>query len=220
MRQEEPAIVQPVKGRNNMKHTKRIGLTGIMGAGKSSVIKLLTQYHIPVLDCDEINRTLIRKGERGYLKIIEVFGSALCDEAGNLDAQKMSDRIFSHPQEKQALENILHPMIKEEIEHYCQSCESELLVVEVPLLFEVHWETYFDEAWVVVCKQDILLDRLEKYRHIPKAEAIRRLAHQMSQEEKCRRADVVLYNDYDLAYLKAQIDKEIQRIKKEGLNAT
>lgn len=203
-----------------MKHTKRIGLTGIMGAGKSSVIDLLLEFGIPVLDCDKINKELIRKGAKGYEQIIATFGKTLCDVQGELDAKAMSEHIFSNPSEKKRLEGILHPMIKEEIIQRCDACEAACIVVEVPLLFEVHWEEYFDEIWVVTCEQDVLLQRLEQFRHISKKEALKRLSYQMPQEEKCARADVVLHNDQDKAYLKMQIAKQLKRLEEEGFRAT
>lgn len=199
-----------------MNTTKRIGLTGIMGAGKSSVIKILHTLNIPVLDCDAINRELIQKDERGYQAIVDAFGKSILKGNEELDAKKMSDVIFTSKQEKEKLEAILHPMIQEEIMKRCDACSEPLIVVEVPLLFEVHWETYFDEVWVVTCEQERLLQRLETYRHIPRAEALRRLAQQMGQEEKCAKADVVLHNDDDLAQLQSQIEVQIQRLREDG----
>lgn len=198
-----------------MKQTKKIGLTGIMGAGKSSVIALLQEVGIPVLDCDAINRELIQQGERGYQAIISTFGHAILQADGALDAKKMSDVIFGDATKKAQLEAILHPLIKEEIAKACATCKEPLIVIEVPLLFEVHWESYFDEVWVVACAQELLLERLSTYRHISKEEALRRLAHQMPQAEKCAKADVILHNDDDKAYLKAQILKQLQRLRED-----
>ncbi len=198
-----------------MTQTKKIALTGMMGAGKSSVIALLKQVGVAVLDCDEINRELIRKGARGYERIIESFGIDILDAQGNLDTKKMSALIFSDPHQKECLEHILHPMIQEEIIRRCEASEERIVVIEVPLLFEVHWESYFDEIWVVVCERETLLHRLETYRHIPKAEALRRLKHQISEEEKCKGADVILHNDGDKEALRKQMIKELERLWEE-----
>lgn len=216
LRQGERIIVQRVKGSDKMNTTKKIGLTGIMGAGKSSVIKILHTLAIPVLDCDAINRELIQKGERGYRAIVKAFGTSILTVNGDLDSQKMSDVIFTSKREKEKLEAILHPMIQEEIRKRCEACSEALIVVEVPLLFEVHWESYFDEVWVVTCEQERLLQRLETYRHISREEALRRLSHQMGQAEKCAKADVVLHNDEGIAELQTQIELQIQRLRKDG----
>mgnify|MGYP000270244111 CR=1 FL=1 len=79
------------------------------------------------------------------------------------------------------------------------------ILMEVPLLFEVHWEDAFDEVWVVACDEELLLSRLKLYRHISKEEALRRLRLQLPQQEKIKRADVVFYNNSDSASLKRQI---------------
>lgn len=177
-----------------------------MGAGKSSVIEILKEKQIPVLDCDEINKTLQQKGQKGYDQLILAFSDAIVNDQGELDKQKMSDLIFQDEQKKHQAEAILHPLIKEEIQHQIgQLSETALVVVEVPLLFEVHWESFFDEIWVVASKEEILLERLLNFRHVSKTEAIRRLAAQLPQQEKIDRADVVLWNNGNKEELRKQI---------------
>lgn len=195
-----------------MKQTKKIGLTGVMGAGKSSVIALLKQQHIAVLDCDEINQRLLQKGNRGYMAIVDTFTEQLLDNDGNLDKQKLSDLIFSDPKKKQRAEKLLHPLIQQEIKTYCETCSDPLVFIEVPLLFEVRWEAYFDEVWVVACDQELLLERLAEYRKVERTEAFRRMKFQLSQEEKCAKADVILYNNDSMKMLNQQLLKELQRI--------
>lgn len=195
-----------------MKQTKKIGLTGVMGAGKSSVITLLKQQHIAVLDCDEINQKLLRKGNCGYTAITDGISEQLLDHDGNLDKQKLSDLMFSDPKKKQRAEQLLHPLIQQEIKAYCETCKDPLVVVEVPLLFEVRWEAFFDEVWVVSCDQELLLERLTKYRKVERTEALRRMKHQLSQEEKCAKADVILYNNDSMELLNQQLQKELRRI--------
>jgi len=197
-----------------MKQTIRIGLTGVMGAGKSSVIEILQQLHITVLDCDEINRKLLKKQASGYQAIVAAFSAAVLDDQGNLDTKKMSDLIFSDAQKKAQAEAILHPLIQKEIKTYCDQCEEALVVVEVPLLFEVHWESFFHEVWVVSCEEELLLERLSRYRHIDRKEALRRMKHQLSAEEKGAKADVILYNNSDKKALQTQLEREIQRLRK------
>lgn len=195
-----------------MKDTKKIGLTGVMGAGKSSVIHLLKKKHIAVLDCDEINRELLKKGNLGYEAIVDAFSTALLNQDGFLDTKKMSDLIFSDKEKKLQAEALLHPLIQKEIERYCEGCSDKIVVVEVPLLFEVHWEAFFDEVWVVACEQQLLLERLSQYRKIDRNEALRRMKHQLSQAEKCAKADVILYNNSSMEILNQQLLQELERI--------
>ncbi|WP_318264416.1 dephospho-CoA kinase [Amedibacterium intestinale] len=178
------------------KTMKKIGLTGVMGAGKSSVIEILKQKQIPVLDCDAINASLLEKGEEGYTQIIAHFGSGLLDDDGNINKQKLSHEIFKNPLKKTQAEKILHPLIQKRIMQILNDLKKErIVVVEVPLLFEVHWESFFDEVWVVACEEQVLLERLVKYRHVDKEEAKIRLSHQLSQDEKIKRGDVILWNN-------------------------
>lgn len=175
---------------------KKIGLTGVMGAGKSSVIEILKQKQIPVLDCDAINASLLEKEEEGYTQIIAHFGSGLLDDDGNINKQKLSHEIFKNPLKKTQAEKILHPLIQKRIMQILNDLKKErIVVVEVPLLFEVHWESFFDEVWVVACEEQVLLERLVKYRHVDKEEAKIRLSHQLSQDEKIKRGDVILWNN-------------------------
>lgn len=195
-----------------MKDAVKIGLTGVMGAGKSSVIRILRQHGIDVLDCDEINRELLKKGNAGYTAITDAFGKSLLDQDGALDTKKMSDFIFSDTQKKKQAESLLHPLIQQEIERYTAKCDKAIVVVEVPLLFEVHWEAFFDELWVVACEHALLLQRLKQYRSIDAKEALKRMKHQFTQEEKCARADVILYNNGSMEQLDKQLTKELTRI--------
>ncbi|MCI9292859.1 MAG: dephospho-CoA kinase [Erysipelotrichaceae bacterium] len=199
-----------------MLKTKKIGLTGVMGAGKSSVIKLLKEMQIPVEDCDQINAQLLSKQGKAYSLVVQTFGNEILDENENIDAQKLSHLIFDHPLYKKQLEQIVHPLIKTEIIERCIQCTFPFIVIEVPLLFEVKWESFFDEVWVVSCAEEVLLKRLETYRHVKRIEAKKRLRYQMPQKEKCERADVVFYNDKGFEHLRTQIMKEVKRLEKEG----
>ena len=108
----------------------------------------------------------------------------------------MSHEIFKNPLNKTQAEKILHPLIQKRIMQILNDLKKErIVVVEVPLLFEVHWESFFDEVWVVACEEQVLLERLVKYRHVDKEEAKIRLSHQLSQDEKIKRGDVILWNN-------------------------
>lgn len=196
---------------------KKIGLTGVMGAGKSTVIKILKERGIVVLDCDKINADLLQKGNAGYIELCRVFGDVILDEFKNIARSKMSTYIFADKQLKEKAEHILHPLIKKQIDTvFMQLREEPLVVVEVPLLFEIGWESYFDETWVVACEEDILLTRLQEYRMVSTEEAKKRLAFQMPQETKIKKADVVLYNNADTESLRKEIyvilDKELNKV--------
>lgn len=188
-----------------------IGLTGSIGSGKSTVLSMVKDMHIPCIDSDAISHELMKKGNAGYIEIVRKFGNDILDENGEINRKKMAECIFSNPEKKEMLEAILHPCIQNEIKEFVKCHESEqVVVVEVPLLYEVGWVDYFTEIWSVVCNSDLLFERLEKFRGISKEDALARLKHQISQEEKEEKADVVLYNDSDKEHLRKQIEKALQ----------
>lgn len=188
-----------------------IGLTGTMGAGKSKVLNIIKEQGYAVIDCDRINRKLLEKGEEGYQKIIETFQDPILHDDKTIDVQKLSAYIFSDQVKKAKLEAILHPLIQKYIRLWMQQQE-DVAFVEVPLLFEVSWQSMFDEVWVVACDEEIALKRLAMYRHIDEQEARKRIAHQMPQKEKVKQADVVLWNNTDELQLQKQVLKELERV--------
>lgn len=195
---------------------KKIGLSGVIGAGKSSVIQALKKEGITVLDCDAINAELLQPQQEGYAGLLEAFGSGLLKQDGEIDKQKLSDEIFADRQKKAQAEGILHPLIRQRILQELKKHEQEAFaVVEVPLLFEVGWEAFFDEVWVVACKEELLLSRLMKQRGMRLQEAKRRLAHQLPQEEKIKRADLVFWNNED----KAALERSVQAAVKEQVKS-
>ncbi len=193
------------------KKVVRIGLTGTMGAGKSKVLNIIKEQGFAVIDCDMINRKLLEQGEEGYQKIIKAFQEPiLCDDK-TINLQKLSAYIFSDKEKKAKLEAILHPLIQNHIRIWMQQQE-DVAFVEVPLLFEVSWQSMFDEVWVVACDEEIALKRLALYRHIDEQEARKRIAQQMPQKEKVKQADVVLWNNTDELRLQKQVIKELDRV--------
>lgn len=191
---------------------KKIGLTGIMGAGKSTVIACLKELGITVLDCDQINHACMEKGQPGYQKLIEAFGSAIVDGQADIDRRLLANIVFKDDQKRRQLESILHPLIQQRMDEALLRHEQEaLVVVEVPLLFEVHWEHHFDEVWVVSGDEAVLLKRLAAQRKMDEQETKRRWKHQISQAEKCRWADEVIDNSGTQEELRKQLKDLIQR---------
>ena len=191
------------------KKMKKIALSGVMGAGKSSVIAVLKEAGIPVFDCDEINAQLLACGA-GHAALLERYGSRFIDAKGEIDRQALSDHMFETAEGRREVEAILHPLIKQRLQEEMAHCGSEIAVAEVPLLFECGWQDAFDETWVVAADEDILIARL-KGRGVSEQEARRRLAAQMSQEEKIALCDVVLYNNADRESLKRQVLSCLER---------
>ncbi len=184
-----------------------IGITGSMGAGKSTLTKLLAK-RIPTNDCDAINAKLLQPGQAGYNALKEA-GLLFLQADGQIDRPAMANAMFENPKARQQMESILHPLILQKMQEWIEQQEG-LCAVEVPLLFELGLEDHFDAIWTVICSQDVALKRLEQGRHIAKSEALRRLALQYPPQQKAKKSDAVLVNDTDVKALEDQVEILLQ----------
>lgn len=175
-----------------MSERKVIGLTGTIGSGKSKVLEYLSAS-IPVIDCDSINRQLLEKDHPGY-RALQKAGLLKTKADGTIDRQAMADALFTDPSRRKHMESILHPLIIDALRNWIEE-QSGLCAAEVPLLFECHLESLFDEVWTVTCSDAIALARLQAFRQIDGKEAKRRLALQMKPEEKIARSTRVICNN-------------------------
>lgn len=196
---------------SKMSKKKIIGITGSMGSGKSQVSKILQKYY-PVLDCDQVNAELLLPGKEGF-KELKKRNLISLDETGNINKLALSKSMFENPKIKQEVESILHPLIFKKMHEWINEQVSELVFIEMPLLFEINAKNQFDKVWCIVVDDKIALDRLEKYRHISNEEAKRRLAHQMSVKEKISQSDVVIYNNHDLKTLEDKVQNQVEKEK-------
>lgn len=191
---------------------KVIAITGSMGSGKSKVSSLIREKY-PVIDCDEINRELIKKGNEGYNQLILLKYIQL-DKLGYIDKTHMANQVFKNPVYKKEVESILHPLIFQKVDEWVCTQNVPVVFVEVPILFECNRQNQFDEVWCVVCCQQIALDRLQKGRNISKEQALMRLHNQLDPSIKARQSDVVIENDGSLEELKCKVYGELRKGEK------
>lgn len=184
---------------------KKIAITGIMGAGKSSCSNLIVDLGYDVVDCDQLSHQLIQQGHQAYQQVVSAFSTQILDEQGEINRSSLATCIFEDIQKKQQLEAILHPLILQEIQDRARQCEKPLFFVEVPLLFESGMEQYFDEVICVSASLSIILERLQKGRGITLQQAQQRLNYQMNQEEKMKRSSFVIWNNHSLEEVRQQL---------------
>ena len=189
----------------------KVGITGGIGTGKSLVSNILKELGITVISADEIVREL-QKDPYYLQKIREIFGDDVFDE-DNLNRKKLAKIIFSDSDARRKLENLLHPPVLEEIKKRLEELkEKDIIAVEVPLLFEVGIEDWFDEIWVVYAPFEIQLERIINRDKVSKEDAIARIRAQIPIEEKVKKADFVIYNDKDIESTKNQIKERVSTI--------
>lgn len=196
-----------------------IGLTGGIACGKSTVANILRQKGIPVIDADSVSREITKKGEPAWVEIKKEFGKEIIGPDGEILRKKLAQIVFDDPQKLAKLNQITHPRIKQrilEILEEMQLKESpEIIVIEVPLLFESGMENMVDEIWVVRTPEEVAIERLLKRDNLNKEEALKRLKAQLPLEEKTSRADQIINNSGSLEDLERQVD---EILKKRGTN--
>ncbi len=174
----------------------RIGLTGGIGSGKSTVAALLATRGAAIVDSDAIARRLTTQGGLAIEPIRAAFGAAYIDPQGALDRTRMRELAFSHADAKQRLESILHPLIGHETEAQARASTSAFIVFDVPLLVESgRWRARVDKVLVVDCLEATQLQRVSA-RSGWSPDAVRAaIASQASRESRRAAADAVFFND-------------------------
>ncbi len=182
-----------------------VGLTGPIGAGKSTVAAILREQGARVLDADAIARDEQSRGTTGYSAIVQQFGTEILGADTEIDRRKLADVVFADPRRLEQLEKILHPrVIARILEARKMLPDDQILVVEAIKLIETSLRSVCDRIWIVVAPRDALLARLGA-RGMSEAGVAARLSAQSSEEEFRGAADVVVVNDGDRDALRAAV---------------
>ena len=177
---------------------KVIGLTGGIASGKSTVTQLLREQQITVLDADAIAWQLAQPDEALWQAYTERYGDRVLLPDRQLNRQAVADIVFAQPEEKQWMDGMAHPIIRDEIKKQLSAAAQageRLLVLDVPLLYEAGWDDMVDQVWLVYVNRDVQLQRLMARNGYNLQEAQLRINAQMPMEEKRKRAQVVIDNN-------------------------
>ena len=184
----------------------KYALVGNIASGKSEAEKIFDKLGFVVIDTDLITHDILIDRP----DVPKAFANYDVFEYGRLSKDKLGKLVFSAPELKQRLENIIHPLIKEELENVFKIYSNESCVfVSVPLLFEVGWEDMFDKIIFIKSDDDIRLKRLMKNRGYSKEYAQTRISSQLPQEEKIKKSDYIIENNSSLEDFKRNIDEFI-----------
>ncbi|HLL47742.1 MAG TPA: dephospho-CoA kinase [Longimicrobiaceae bacterium] len=185
----------------------RIGLTGNIAAGKSSVAGVWRSLGATVVDADELARRAVEPGTPGLALIVEAWGPAVLDADGELDRAALRRIVFEDPEARARLEEIVHPAVyalREEENRLAAERGERLVVADIPLLFEVGMADEFDVVVLVDAPEEERLRRLVEDRGLDPEEAVRMIDAQMPAELKRARADLVIENAGSPAELEAR----------------
>jgi len=174
----------------------KVGLTGSIAVGKSYVCSVLAEEGCHVIDADEVAREVVEPGTQGLSLIVRDFGEEVLGPDGRLDRARLGAIVFSDPQKRQLLNSLLHPLVIEAQDEWLENTERDdpdgIAVVDAALMIESGGYKRFDKLIVVWCEPELQLRRLMKRNALDREEAEKRIASQMSQEEKKKYADFLI----------------------------
>ena len=185
----------------------RVGLTGGIGSGKSTVVDVLADMGAAVVDADEIARRVVAPGSSVLGRLAEKFGSDILLEDGSLDRALLAQRAFADERGTRRLNEITHPAIREQAERDISRAEetSEIVVYEMPLLVESGQVSVVDVVVVVDVPESMQIDRAVQ-RGMDEADVRQRMLRQVSREQRLEAADAVIDNSGSYEATRAQVD--------------
>jgi dephospho-CoA kinase len=185
----------------------KVGLTGNIAAGKSSVVQVWRALGATVVDADELARRAVEPGTPGLARIVEAWGPEVLDAEGELDRAALRRIVFADPEARARLEEIVHPAVQAlrgDEYHRAEASGARLVVADIPLLFEVGMADEFDVVVLVDAPEEERLRRLVEDRALDPEEAVRMIDAQMPAELKRARADLVIENGGSVEELDAR----------------
>ena len=185
----------------------RVGLTGGIGSGKSTVVEMLADMGAAVVDADEIARRVVASGSSVLARLAEKFGSDILLEDGTLDRALLAERAFVDERGTRRLNEITHPAIREQAERDISRAEqtSEIVVYEMPLLVESGQVSLVDVVVVVDVPESVQIDRAVR-RGMDETDVRQRMLRQASREQRLEAADAVIDNSGPYDATRAQVD--------------
>lgn len=175
----------------------KIALTGNIGSGKSVVAKVFSVIGIPVFNADlEAKKLYSQKAVVDEL--IDIFGIQIINSSGEIDKKKLANIIFNDSNLLSKINKLIHPLVNQEFNNWCEvNSEYPYIIHETAILFENNLQDKFDFVIVVSANLNLRIDRVMRRDNVEKQAVIDRIANQLPDEEKCRMADFIIYNNED-----------------------
>ena len=189
-----------------------VGLTGGIGSGKSVAGDFFIELGIDVIDADHVSKNILDDNESAKKLFLEYFGEKFIDKNNNVDRALLRDEIFKNEDKKEALESIIHPLVREEIFNFIENSNSVYKIIMVPLIYETNSQDFYDKIVVVDCKEENQIIRASKRDNKTKNDIINIMKNQASSDERMSIADEVIKNDSSLDDLKKQVIKVHQKL--------
>jgi dephospho-CoA kinase len=179
-----------------------IGLTGGIGAGKSTVTQMLEKLGAAVIDADKVGHQIYLPDLPAWREIVDTFGPEVLNADRTIDRQALGKLVFADPEALRTLNRIVHPKIFDRMGELIAEMRArggmKAIVVEAAVLIEANWMALVDQVWLVVASEAVVVDRLAKQRHLSSEQVRTRIAAQLTNDERLKHADVVIRNDGSL----------------------
>jgi dephospho-CoA kinase len=185
----------------------RIGLTGGIGSGKSTVATLLTTRGVPIIDTDEIAHRLTEPGQPACDEITRIFGQDILDATHKLDRNKLRERVFENAGERLRLEAILHPRIREVVREKLEVLHAPYCILVVPLLIESGLIDLVDRVLVVDASESVQVQRTAARSGLTEPEIRKIMTAQVSRALRLQKADDVIDNNGDRKHLETEVER-------------
>lgn len=193
----------------------RVGLTGGIASGKSTVASLLRDMDFPVLDADPLGHELLEQGQAAYDEVVREFGKEVLDGYGNVDRRKLGPILFADARKRARLNQILHPRILDVVRKWFAALDQpggpDVAIVEAALIIEAGYHQELDKVMVCWCRPEQQIERL-KERGLTAEQAQARIAAQMPMEEKRRLADEAIDCSGTIEETGRQVAEAVKRI--------
>lgn len=176
---------------------KKVGITGNIGSGKTTVCQIFENIGVPVYYADKRAKELMQSSDELKKRIQDEFGKDMYRD-GEIDRKKLAANVFNDEKALRKLNSLVHPHVFEDLNNWMQKRESEkhaFALEEAALTFEAGHSSYFDIMVTVTANENILIDRVMKRDDVTKAEVEQRLSRQMPQIEKAMQSDIIILND-------------------------
>jgi dephospho-CoA kinase len=179
-----------------------IGLTGGIGAGKSTVTQMLEELGTAVIDADKVGHQIYLPDLPAWCEIVDTFGPSVLNADLTIDRQALGKLVFASPEALRTLNRIVHPKMFDRMLELIAEMRArgwmKAIVVEAAVLIEANWMALVDQVWVVVASETVVVDRLAKQRALSPEHVRTRIAAQLSNDERLKYAHVVIRNDGSL----------------------
>ncbi len=195
---------------------KVIGLTGGIGSGKSTAAQFLKSLGAEVVDLDKAGHDLLKRGGGVYQQVLDAFGKDILSAGGEIDRARLGKLVFSSPDDLIRLNDIIHPAIDSRVEKKVEESRRKgvkVVVFEAAAMLESGRTFLVDELWVITAPVPAVLGRIKERSGYSDEEARRRIGSQLTNEERIRKADVVINNEGTLEELKVKVKAEWDKLQ-------